>query len=299
MGMSVKLSAAPIDWGVAGLVDGNPDPNELLDCVRDAGFSGCELGTHGYFGLTSGEIAGLFEPRGLAVSASWYDVDLAKPLAAESAAEIDLICSLLQAGGADVINISAKMTPERLAVVSRVPEHPETWWNDDDWVRVPGVLGEVHEVASARGVRVAVHQHVGTHLESAAEMRRFIDVSRGGPTAFCLDTGHLLLGGADPVALLTELGDRVIHIHAKDVDPTIFARLRAGELDYVAATGAGLYSDLGTGMVDWLGVRAGLDAAGFDGWVVAEQDRILSPGSRIPFEASPRNHKFLANLLHA
>lgn len=296
MGTEVKLSAAPIDWGVAGLVDGNPVPDQLLDCVRDAGYTGCELGTHGYFGFSNDEIAGYFEPRGLAVTASWYDVDLAKPLSAESAAEIDLICSFLQASGASVINISAKMLPERIAVVSRVDQFPGIWWTDADWARVPETLNEIHEVASRRGVSVAVHQHVGTHIESAAEMRRLIDVTQSGPTRICLDSGHLILGGGDPVALLEELGDRVIHVHAKDVDGAVLARMRAGEVDYFTAVGQGLYSDLGTGIVDWQGLKCGLDRFGFDGWVVAEQDRLLSPGSRVPFDANKRNYRFLADL---
>jgi inosose dehydratase len=299
MTTGVKLSAAPIDWGVAALVPDNPSPDALLDCVRDAGYVGCELGTHGYFGASDVEIDGYFAPRGLAVSASWYDVDLAKPLSAMNAAEIDLVSSLLEASGADVINISAKMLPERIAVVGRVPSFPETWWSDDDWAQVPKTLADIQTITGRRGVRVAVHQHVGTHLESAAEMRRLIDVTRDGTTAFCLDTGHLLLGGNDPVALLDELGDRVIHVHAKDVDGPTFARLRTGDLDYVAAVGQGLYCDLGRGIVDWTGLKRGLDATAFTGWVVAEQDRPLVPGSRIPFEANKRNYRFLAELFHS
>ena len=66
MTTSVKLSAAPIDWGVAGLVDGNPEPAALLDCVANAGYTGCELGTHGYFGFTSTEILSLVRATGIA-----------------------------------------------------------------------------------------------------------------------------------------------------------------------------------------------------------------------------------------
>jgi inosose dehydratase len=294
--MGVKLSAAPIDWGVAGLVEGNPEPTDLLDCVANAGYTGCELGTHGYFGFTRDEILELFEPRGLQVTASWYDVDLSRPLQPNSAAEIDLICSFLEASGATVINISDLVTAERVAVVSRVPNFPETWWSEDDWKQVPETLQQIAELTAKRGVTVAVHPHVGTHLETGEETRRMIESITGTPVRICLDTGHLLLGGSDPIALLREIGDLVVHVHAKDVDGIMQARMRSGEIDYFAATGQGLYSDLGAGIVDWAGLRDGLTAFSFAGWVVAEQDRLLTPGSRIPFDTCKRNHDFLAGL---
>jgi inosose dehydratase len=296
MSMGVRLSAAPIDWGVGALVSDNPTPDALLDCVKDSGYAGCELGTHGFFGFDAGQILGYFQPRGLEVTASWYDVDLSKPLTAESAAEIDLICSFLQAGGANVLNISDKVVPERVAVVSRVDQFPETWWNDEQWKQVPHTLLQINELTARRGITVAVHPHVGTHVETGEETRRVVDASAGTPIRICLDTGHLLLGGFDPIELLNQVGDRVVHVHAKDVDGRMLACLQSGEIDYFAATGQGLYSDLGTGIVDWQGLKSGLDSFGYSGWVVAEQDRLLVPGSRIPFEANKRNYDFLADL---
>jgi inosose dehydratase len=296
MSTGVKLSAAPIDWGVAELVPGNPDPIELLDWVAAAGYTGCELGTHGYFGFTSDAILELFRPRGLAVSASWYDVDLSQPLLTDQAAEIDQICSFLEAGGANVINISDKIVDARAAVVGRVLSFPETWWPDEAWKQVTETLLQIHEVTARRGITVAFHQHVATHIESDREIRLLIEAVQGTPIRFCIDSGHLTLGGSDPVALVNELRDAVVHIHAKDVDGPMLARLQSGEIDYFAATGQGLYSDLGTGIVDWTGLRDGLVKAGFGGWVVAEQDRLLVSESRIPFDANKRNFAFLAGL---
>lgn len=296
MGTRVRLSAAPIDWGIMALVRGNPTPAELLDHVAEAGYTGCELGTHGYFGFDATSILSLFNPRGLAVSASWYDVDLTQPLPAESAAEIDQICSLLEAGGAQILNISDKIVEQRIKVVSRVHLFPETWWTDADWGRVPHTLHDIDAVASRHGITVAVHPHVATHIETGDETRRLVQAISGTPIKLCLDTGHLMLGGSDPIALLNLVGDQIVHVHAKDVDGPTLARLQAGEIDYFAATGQGLYSDLGTGIVDWNGLKSGLDSFGYGGWVVAEQDRLLVEGSRIPFDANKRNALFLKEL---
>jgi inosose dehydratase len=274
----------------------NPDPTELLDCVAEAGYTGCELGTHGYFGFDAASILGLFNPRNLQVSASWYDVDLSRPLGDKAAKEIDEICALLQAGGATILNISDKIVDERLEVVARVAQFPDVWWDEEDWAQVPKTLLEIHKLVSTRGITVAVHPHVATHIETGTEARMLGEAIEGTPIKICLDTGHLLLGGADPIAMLRFFGDRVVHVHAKDVDEPVLNRLKKGEIDYMAATGQGLYSDLGTGMVDWDGLKHGLDAIGFDGWVVAEQDRLPVEGSRIPFEANKRNAAFLKSL---
>jgi inosose dehydratase len=292
----VRLSAAPIDWGISRPDDEDPSPEEILDCVAAAGYAGCELGTHGFFGLTPDEILSRFEERGLAVTASWYDIDLARPLSDESAEEIDLICSFLQAGGASILNISDKITDDRLEFVARVPQFPDTWWGDEEWEQVPRTLLQVHAVTSQRGVAVALHPHVGSHIETASEVRQALRATEGTAIAICLDTGHLVLGGSDPVAVAREHGERIAHVHAKDVDEAMFAEVKAGRIDYLSATGKGLYSDLGAGLVDWQGVKQALDAVDYQGWVVSEQDRLLVPGSRIPFDACGRNYRFLAEL---
>jgi inosose dehydratase len=89
----------------------------------------------------------------------------------------------------------------------------------------------------------------------------------------------------------------VTHIHAKDVEPKLLAKLQAGELDYVTAVGQGLYCDLGEGIVDWKGFAAAIDEIDFEGWVVAEEDQVLVPGRQAPFESNVRNRAFLAELL--
>jgi inosose dehydratase len=90
---------------------------------------------------------------------------------------------------------------------------------------------------------------------------------------------------------------RVVHVHAKDIDEAVLERMQTGELDYESAVGAGLYCNLGVGMVDWDGFRDSLQHGGYTGWVVAEQDRLLLPDSRDPYDSNHRNAMFLRALL--
>ena len=79
---------------------------------------------------------------------------------------------------------------------------------------------------------------------SAADVERMLAISDAG---WCLDTGHLLIGGTDPTDFVRRHGDRIVHAHLKDVDAGIAQRLRAGELTLVEATQAGLFRPLGRG----------------------------------------------------
>jgi inosose dehydratase len=103
---------------------------------------------------------------------------------------------------------------------------------------------------------------------------------------WCLDTGHLLIGGTDPVEFVRDHGDRIVHAHLKDVDTTIAARLRSGELSLLSATKQGLFVPLGRGEA---GIACVLDALArheYDGWLVLEQDTAIT-GEEPPVGREP------------
>ena len=94
------------------------------------------------------------------------------------------------------------------------------------------------------GFTLALHPHAGTQIETAEDVERMLAVSEAG---WCLDTGHLLIGGVDPAEFVRANGDRIVHAHLKDVDASIAKRLRAGELTLVEANAGGLFRPLGRG----------------------------------------------------
>lgn len=89
----------------------------------------------------------------------------------------------------------------------------------------------------------------------------------------CLDVGHYLVGGGEPARAIRAFGHLIVHVHLKDVDPSVLARLRSGELDrFGAAVRERIFTELGYGALDLDGVLATLDAIGYDGWLMVEQD---------------------------
>jgi inosose dehydratase len=272
-----------------------PAPDAILDAIVEAGYVGCELGTYRLFGSSPVEDMSRFGTRNLALVTTWHEVDMARPLST-AAAEIRHLLDILVAGGASVILVSDLITEERLAVVARVDDHPETWWSDRDWTQVRQTLRDVAAIAAEYGVQVAIHPHVGGHIESGAEIRRVLDLTAADPIKLCLDTGHIRIGGSDPIALLARDCNRLVHVHAKDVDGSVLGRLQRSEIAFFQAVGAGLFANLGRGIVDWQGLKRGLATCGYRGWVVAEQDRLLEPGNPEPFAANRRNFDFLNGL---
>jgi inosose dehydratase len=293
-----QLASAPINWGIGPVTADGPAPDAILDAIAGTGYAGCELGTYGLFGTTANQVLARFRPRNLELVTTWHEVDMARPLADEAAAELRHLLEILVAGKATVILVSDLITEERINVVARVDDHPETWWGEADWQQVRQTLDDVAAIGAEYGVQVAIHPHVGGHVETGDEIRRVLDVTAGSPVKLCLDTGHIQIGGSDPIALLEREGNRLVHVHAKDVDGEVLGRLRRSEIPFMDAVGAGLFADLGRGIVDWQGLKRGLASCGYRGWVVAEQDRLLEPGNPEPFAADRRNFAFLNELLN-
>jgi inosose dehydratase len=126
--------------------------------------------------------------------------------------------------------------------------------------------------AGEQGLRVAVHPHHGTVVERAEDVERLLDVSGVG---LCLDTGHVMVGGGDPVAVARTAGSRVVHVHLKDVDAAVAERVAAGALGYHAAVATGLYRPLGEGDLDVRAVLRAVEESADAVWYVLEHDEVL------------------------
>jgi inosose dehydratase len=140
------------------------------------------------------------------------------------------------------------------------------------WSTLLANLDAIDEATSARGVVTALHPHVGTLVERVDDVDR---VLTGSGVGLCLDTGHLLAGGTDPVRLARSHPQRVVHVHLKDVDTRLAEKVRAGALSYTDAIPKGLFIPLGSGDLDIAGLVGALRDEGYAGWFVLEQDVML------------------------
>jgi inosose dehydratase len=150
---------------------------------------------------------------------------------------------------------------------------PRMELDDAGWERLVRHLAQVDEIVAGHGLTLALHPHVGTLVETAADVERVLATSDVG---WCFDTGHLLIGGTDPAAFVRDHAQRIVHVHLKDVDAALAARVRSGELTLVAATQAGLFRVLGQGDCGIEQVVSLLDRHGYGRWLVLEQDTAIT-----------------------
>jgi inosose dehydratase len=164
--------------------------------------------------------------------------------------------------------------------------------DDVGWKTMLGNLDRLADHARSRGVELALHPHVGTMVEKADEIERVLE---GSTVGLCVDTGHMAVGGADPVAVTRSDPRRVRHVHLKDVDAAMANQVLAGDLAFGDAVRAGIFRPLGDGDVDIASLVEALESAGYQGWYVLEQDLMLDtePGDTGPMANVRRSLDFL------
>jgi inosose dehydratase len=155
--------------------------------------------------------------------------------------------------------------------------------DDEGWRRAGAYLRELADRVAERGPRLVLHPHVGTLCETAQDVEHALAHT---DVPFCFDTGHLLIGGVDPVQFVREHADRIGHVHLKDVDAGLAEQVRRKELSLVGATQAGLFRPLGDGDARIDEVVRLLDAHGYERWLVLEQDVAIT-GTEPPVDGGP------------
>jgi len=272
------IGCVPIVWNNADLFDLAPETGAgtVLDEIARIGFAGTQFGR----GFPEGDVLrGELARRDLRF-AELYSALPAGPdgLAPDAAqcARADL--ARLVAGGGEVLVVALDGGGERDAWSGRVTNGAPRW-PAAAYDRLAALLGELTAAASD-GVRVAFHPHTATWIEAPDEVELLAARLPGTGAGICLDVGHYLVGGGNPVEAIGRYRDLVTHVHIKDVDPDVLARLRAGELDgFSAAVRRRIFTEPGNGALDLDGVVAALDRIGFAGWLMVEQDSSWLPPS--------------------
>jgi len=273
----VRLASAPCTWGVWERTVDRDDlipPERMLDAVADLGYTGIELGPPGYFGSDAGSVTSALERYGLELVGAFAPLRIGDAEGFEEDLDfLDRTIEILAATGArGPVVLAADENEIRLAAAGRPEATRETGLKGDDFRRAAERVERAAQRAADRGVPAAFHPHTATYIESPAEVAALLEATDPALVKIAFDTGHPLVGGGDPVELARTARDRISHLHLKDVDAGLLAKVRSRELSVEAAWDAGLFCPFGQGAVDFAAVLAELD--GFDGWGVVEQDRV-------------------------
>ncbi len=277
------LGTAPITWGVCEM-DGWGErlayPQVLAE-MQAIGFAGTELGPPGYLPSDPDALRIALEAHALAFVGSFCPIAAPRNRGAADRAVSNTraLSRFLAAAGGHWLVLADAGDDARLAVAGRAGGPGSPALDRDGWRRFAETAERIGADANALGVRAVFHPEAGSYVETENEIERLLALTDPELLGLCLDTGHVAYGGGDPVALAQRHAQRIEHVHAKDVDPAVLARVRGEGLGYLDAAAAGIFVPAGTGQVDFAGVFAALDLARSDRWVIVEQDIRLGVGA--------------------
>lgn len=284
---AIRLAGAPITWGVCEVPGWGLqlERDRVLSEIAVAGLRATELGPRGFLPEDPAEVERQLAAYGLTLVGGFVPAVLHRE--GELEAQLALVAErarTLAGAGAEVLVLAAETGMggyERSLALS-----------DGEWETLRLGIAAVEEIARRHALVVALHPHYGTVIERDEQVRRLLDTT---DVPLCLDTGHLVVGGADPVAITRLANGRIRHVHLKDVDASIAARVRAGEIGYRDAVSEGMYRPLGEGDVDILTIVRLLRDSGYDGWFVIEQDLVIASerDGGVPLANARRSVHFL------
>lgn len=295
----LKVANAPCSWGVIENIEGERyDYVRVLDEIKTSGYAGTELGDWGFMPTDPARLRDELAQRGLALLASWVSVYLHDAdRHQESVDDCVRTAKLLAAVGGETCTIVLGNDPYSDPVRTRnagriTPEMSLDQAGWQDFAR--GADAVARRVLDETGLRTVFHHHIGTWVETPAETARLMAMTDSDALGLVFDTGHWAFGGGDPLADIEAVADRIWLVHFKDHAPDIAAQSRQYGWDGPASVGHGIFPELGRGDVDFPGVLRKLDAIGYDGWIVVEQD--VLPGLGSPLESATRNRDYLRQI---
>ena len=275
-----RVAGAPISWGVCEVPGwGLQLPVErVLREMREVGLDATELGSVGYLPSDPDELRGTLHDHRLRLVGGFNALALADPTRVDDSLEqAERSARVLGAAGASTF-------------VTCIVSDPADWQRPElspsGWSHAFSMLDRVGEICASYGLTQVFHPHVDSHVETAEEMQRVLD---GSGVAWVLETGHMLIGGYNPLQFALDHGDRVRLVHLKDLRSSIAARLNAEELSLMEAVQAGLFVPLGQGDVPIAAVVETLESQGYEGWYVIEQDAAISSAEPAPGDGPIRD----------
>ena len=268
--MSVRIGINPLTWT-------NDDMPELgaattletcLAEAKQAGYAGIELGNK--FPRRAAELSPILARHGLALVSGWYSSRLLERSVVEEKKSCEDHVALLEAMGCPVMvyaDVSGCVHGDRQTPLSQRPILA-----DGRWEAFGRNLTEMGRYLKGRGLALAYHHHMGTVVETEADIDRLMAVT-GPEVGLLLDTGHLTYAGGDPVAAVRRHGKRIVHVHCKDIRPHVLRAARAKDESFLDSVLEGVFTVPGDGCIDYQAVLGGLRKAGYSGWLVVEAEQ--------------------------
>lgn len=284
----ITIGTAPVNWNNQDVPGYRPPTpyTQMLAEMAAAGYEATEFDDT--FPDDPQQAMRDLSAHGLAPASTFCAVNLRDELRWEGQiARAEERAQYVAALGGDILIVADSGDDRRRSLAGHVS--PDQGLDAAAWQLLTSGLSKVSRRCARHGVRIAFHNHVGTYVETEEEVRHLLDMTDPGEVGLCYDLGHMLYGGGDVMRVLDRYGDRIRYVHLKDVDLAVLERSRREHLGFADALLLGIFTEFGTGSMDFGRFFQALDAVDYSGWIIVEQDTTKTT----PYESAKANREYL------
>ena len=288
----VKLGIAPIAWTNDDMPDLGKE-NTFEQCVSEmalAGFTGSEVGNK--YPKDPEVLKKALELRGVEICNQWFSSFLITKPFEEVEKEFRAQLAFLKAMGAKVIGASEQSYSVQGQLDTPISGHKYEM-NDQEWDTFCTGMNKLGKIAKEEyGIALTFHHHMGTVVQSLAEVDRMMENTDPEYVSLLFDTGHFTYCGEDPLEVVKKYVHRIKHVHLKDIRPEVVEQVKKENMSFLAGVRAGAFTIPGDGCINYDPIFKVLEEAGYEGYMVVEAEQ--DPAKANPLEYAIRARKFIA-----
>ncbi len=286
----VKLGIAPIAWTNDDMPDLGAE-NTFEQCISEmalAGFTGCEVGNK--YPKDTAVLKKALDLRGMQICNAWFSSFLLTKPYEEVEADFIKHITFLKEMGAKVVGISEQSYS--IQGTDKPVFEAKYVMNDDEWKRFCDGLNKLGKTAKDMGIALTLHHHMGTVVQTEAEIDRMMENTDPELFSLLFDSGHLAYCGEDYMSVLKKYAKRIKHVHLKDIRPEMVKKVKDEHLSFLQGVRLGTFTVPGDGAIDFEPIFKVLEETGYEGYVLVEAEQ--DPAVANPFEYALKARKYIA-----
>ncbi len=286
----VHLGIAPIAWTNDDMPDLGAE-NTFEQCVSEmalAGYEGCEIGNK--YPKDVATLKKALELRNLQICNCWFSTFLISKPYEETEREFIEKVDFLKAMGAKVIGVSEQSYSVQGQMDTPVFGHKHIM-DQDEWKLLCDGLNKLGRVAKERGIDLTFHHHMGTVVQTEAEVDYMMEHTDPEYFSLLFDSGHFAYCGVDPVVMVKRYADRIKHVHLKDIRPDVVEKVKRENLSFLQGVREGAFTVPGDGCVDFDSIFKVLEDSNYKGYMLVEAEQ--DPAKANPLEYAIKARKFI------
>ncbi|WP_371367144.1 Inosose dehydratase [Sporomusa rhizae] len=286
----VHLGIAPIAWTNDDLPELGGE-NTFEQCVSEmalAGFTGSEVGNK--YPKDTAVLKKALELRGIRIASAWFSSFLTTRPFEETAAAFIQHRDFLNAMGAKVI-VVAEQGHSIQGMMDTPVFDAKPVFTEEEWKKLAEGLEKLGKLAQEKGMNIVYHHHMGTGVQTTAEIDKLMELTNPTLVYLLFDTGHLTFSGENPETVLKKYAARIKHVHLKDIRQAVLAKVKTEKMSFLQAVKAGVFTVPGDGMIDFAPLFAELGKHNYKGWFIVEAEQ--DPAVANPLEYAIKARQYI------